>query len=108
MQRLESEKHQNMIKAICRFEELEELAGSVVYESRKDIIKANIIEFKGSYDNYCLLLREIQECIDRYKEIHESLQRSLFPSVRRMAAAAKKTKERCSDINGLGEEPINH
>lgn len=97
MQRLELEKHQNMIKAICRFEELEDLAGRAVTESRKDLIKANIAEFKGSYDNYCLLLRELQECIDRYKEIHGSLQRNLFPSVRRMAAAAKKDKRGCSD-----------
>lgn len=92
MQGLESAKHQNMIKVISRFEELQEIFGQIIAENHKELIKENISEFKGSYDYYCLLIKELEDCIENYKELHESLQRHIFPYVRKMTTEAKNKK----------------
>lgn len=84
MQGLDLKKHQSMLKAIHQFEELLAIYEHIVSQDHDRIVRDNIAEFKGSYDYYCLLLKELEGCIGTYKELHESLQRMVFPYVRKM------------------------
>lgn len=92
MQALEQKKHQTMLKVICKFDELIAIYGHIIPKGKNEIIKRNIAEFKGSYDNYNQLLKELQDCIYVYKEMHDSLQRQMFPYVRKMNTKARNKR----------------
>lgn len=92
MQAIDQKKHQNMLKVICKFDELITIYGNIVPEGQDEIIKGNIAEFKDSYDHYNLLLKELENCICTYKEVQESLQRIMFPNVRKMNTKARKKR----------------
>ena len=90
MQAIEPKKHQNMIRIIEKFEELLSVCGHMVPEAREEIVKKNIIEFKGTYDNYIQLLKEMENCISSYKILHKSLEKRLYPNVRKMNTQLRK------------------
>lgn len=92
MQGVDLKKHQSMLSAIRQFEELLISYGHLIPEGRDEIIRENIAELEESYDYYCLLLKELEDCIDTYNELHNSLQRTMFPYVRRMATQARNKR----------------
>lgn len=92
MQALDSKKHQSMLSATRQFEELLKSYRHLVPEGQDEIIMENIAELEGTYDYYCLLLKELEDCIDTYKEQQDSLQRTMFPYVRRMITQERNKK----------------
>lgn len=92
MQGLESKKHTNMLMAISQFEELTARYGHIVPEGEDRIIRINITEFRGSYDYYIILLKELENCIGNYRDLHDSLQQGMFPYVRKMNTKARKKR----------------
>jgi hypothetical protein len=92
MQGLESKKHTNMLMAISQFEELTTRYGHIVPEGEDKTIRVNIAEFKGSYDYYTILLKELENCIGNYRDLQDSLQQLMFPYVRKMNTKARKKR----------------
>lgn len=92
MQAIDQKKHQNMLKVICKFDELITIYGNIVPEGQDEIIKGNIAEFKGSYDYYTILLKELENCIGNYRDLQDSLQQLMFPYVRKMNTKARKKR----------------
>lgn len=92
MQRLESKKHQTMLKAISQFEELITIYAHIIPEYRRDIVKENVIKYKDAYNYYNVLLKELEDCINNYKEFHDLLQRMMFPYVRKMNSQSRKNR----------------
>lgn len=92
MQGLESTKHQNMLKAIEQFEKLNLHFGHIISEDCEDMILTNIAELKKSYTCYNALLKELEGCINNYKETHDALRKNMFPYVRKMSTRARNKK----------------
>jgi len=92
MQAIEQKKHQTMLQVICKFDDLSAIYGHIISEGQEEIIKGNIAEFKCSYDSYNLLLKELEDCIGNYRELHDKLQRIMFPYVRKMNTKARNKK----------------
>lgn len=92
MQGLESRKHKNMLKAIGQFEQLREGFGNIVPKIQSDMITEQIKEFNGCYAYYSKLFKELEDCIDNYKELQDSLQKTMFPYIKKMNAKAKTRK----------------
>lgn len=93
MQGIESTKHQNRVKTIRQFEELSTMVGHIIPEEHDAIMRKNAAELKGTYDYYLILIKELEGCIHSYNELHESLQRMMYPYIRKMNAKVSK-KER--------------
>ena len=92
MQALDQKKHHNMARAIDRYEEYSTLCEHIVPQDRDKIIRENIAEFKGIYDYYHLLIKELEHCIEEYKDLHDSLQRMVYPYARKMNGKLQKRK----------------
>ena len=92
MQGVDLKKHQSMLKASRQFEELLIIYGHIVPQDHETIIKDKISELKDSYDCYCVLLKELEDCIDIYREVHDALQRTMFPYVRKMTTQSRKKR----------------
>jgi len=92
MRGLDDKIHQNMIKAINQFEECSLTCGSLIPDQQDGIIRNNIAEFKGTYDYYHILLKELEGCIRDYKDLHVSLQRKMFPCVRKMQSELRQKR----------------
>ena len=90
MQAIEPKKHQNMIRVIEKFEELLSVCGPMVPEAKEEVVKKNITEFKTTYDHYIQLLKEMENCISSYKTLHKSLEKRLYPNVRKMNTQLRK------------------
>lgn len=92
MQALDQKKHHNMAKAIGRYEEYATLCGHIIPEDKDEIIRESIAEFKGTYDYYHLLIKELERCIEDYKDLHGLLQRMVYPYARKMNGELQKRK----------------
>ena len=92
MQGLDDKKHQNMIKAIDRFEKNAPACSDLIPENIEEIIRKQITEFKGMYDYYHILMKELEGCIKKYNGQHESLQRRLYPCVRKMETELRRKR----------------
>lgn len=92
MQGLDKKKHESMEKAIGRYEEYATLCGKMIPEDHDGMIRENIAEFKNTYSYYLLLLKEIGECIGEYNDLHDSLQKMVFPYARKMQGELRKKR----------------
>lgn len=79
-----------MEKAIARYEEYATQCGEMIPENHDGIIRKNMAEFKDTFDYYLLLLKEIGECIGKYNDLHDSLQKTVFPYARKMQGKLRK------------------
>lgn len=90
MQGIESKKHQNMLKVIAQFEGLSSICGEIIPEKHESKMRKNASELKGTHDYYMILLKELEECIHSYNELHESLQKLMYPYIRKMNTELRK------------------
>jgi len=90
MQGIESKKHQNILKVIDLFEGLSSVCGQVIPENHDAKMRKNAMELKGTYDYYLILLKELEGCIHSYAELHESLQKLMYPYIRKMNTELRK------------------
>lgn len=86
MQRIDLKKHRDMLKSINKYEEYVVLLENLIPENHDAIIRDKTSEFKGTYDYYHFLLKELERCLEEYKNLHESLKRMIYPYSRKMNA----------------------
>lgn len=79
-----------MLKIIDQFEGLGKVCGHIIPEKHNSTIHKNAAELKGTYDYYQILLKELENCIHSYSELHESLQKVMYPYVRKMNTELRK------------------
>lgn len=84
MQALDKKKHHLMTRAIKLYEEHSILCKEVIPEEQDEIIRDNILQFKGTYDYYYILLKELERCMVDYRKLHTSLQRMVYPCTRKI------------------------
>ncbi len=89
---LDQKKHENMVNTISRFEEYSAICGHIVPEIHSEAIRSKISKFKDAHDHYHILLKELEECIGNYRELHESLKKTAFPYVRKMVGEVRRKK----------------
>ncbi|WP_296149189.1 hypothetical protein [uncultured Flavobacterium sp.] len=89
---LDQKKHENMVNIITRFEEYSAICGHIVPESHSEAIRTKISKFKESHDHYHNLLKQLEECIGSYRELHDSLKKTAFPYVRKMGTQVRSRK----------------
>jgi len=90
MQGIKPSQHQNILKALEKFNDLVPHFGTGVSEDREEFIRTKAAELKGTYDYYQLLLKELEQCIQSYEGMHESLRKVVYPCVRKMYTKSKK------------------
>lgn len=90
MQSLKSTQHQDILKALEKFDDLVPDFGTIITEEREAFIRDKAAELKGTYDYYQLLLKELEHCIRSYEGMHESLRKVVYPSVRKMYTQSRK------------------
>ena len=90
MQGIKPTQHQDILKALTKFEELIPSYGIIVTEDLEAFIRSKAAELKSTYDYYQLLLRELEHCIQSYEGMHESLRKAVYPCVRKMHTKSKK------------------
>ena len=90
MQGIKPSQHQDILKALEKFDDLVPNFGTVVTEDREEFIRTKAAELKGTYDYYQLLLKELEQCIQSYEGMHESLRKVVYPCVRKMYTKSKK------------------
>ena len=90
MQGIKPSQHQDILKALEKFYDLVPNFGTVVTEDREEFIRTKAAELKGTYDYYQLLLKELEQCIQSYEGMHESLRKVVYPCVRKMYTKSKK------------------
>ena len=90
MQGIKSTQHQYILKALEKFNDLAPVFGSIVPEDREAFIRDKAAELKGTYDYYQLLLKELEQCIQSYEGMHESLRKVVYPYVRKMNTQIQK------------------
>ena len=84
MQGIKPSQHQDILKALEKFDDLLTNFGSIIPEDRETFIRDKAAELKGTYDYYQILLKELEQCIHSYKGMHESLRKVVYPCVRKM------------------------
>ena len=92
MQAIDNKKHQNMTRAIGQYEEYFTHCEAMIHENQNEIVRENIAKFKDAYDYYKILLKELEGCLEQYKEVHESLQRMVYPYARKMSGELRRKK----------------
>lgn len=81
-----------MEKALRKYEEYSILCGDMIPKDQDAIIRKSMAEFKDSYSNYLLLLKEIEEHLEEYNNLYRSLQRIVFPCARKMQSEIRRKK----------------
>lgn len=94
MQAIDQKKHQTMTRIIAQYEEYFAHCGEMIPQDHDETVRENIAEFKGSYDYYKILLKELEQCIEQYKNLHESLQKIVYPYARKMNSELRRRKYR--------------
>ncbi|TRW27236.1 hypothetical protein FMM05_00950 [Flavobacterium zepuense] len=90
MQSIKSTKHQDLLKALEKFEALFPGFGNNIPEGREVYIRDKAAELKCEYDYYQNLLKALENCINSYENKHESLRKVMYPCLRRMNTKSKK------------------
>ncbi|MNK42458.1 hypothetical protein D3C87_611430 [compost metagenome] len=91
MQGIESKRHSDMLRVIEKFEALLSLHGHHLAHGHKEAIMKMSRELKGSHEYYLILLKEVEHCIITYTDMHNSLRKLIYPSVRKMSTLSKKS-----------------
>lgn len=94
MQAIDQKKHQTMTRIIAQYEEYFTYCGEMIPEDHDEAVRESIAEFKGSYDYYRILLKELEECIEQYKDLHGALQKIVYPYARKMSSELRRRKNR--------------
>lgn len=84
MQGIKAAQHQNILKVLEKFNDLAPDFSNMIPEDREAFIHNKAAELKGTYDYYQLLLKELEQCIQSYEGMHESLRKVMYPYVRKM------------------------
>lgn len=90
MQGIKSTQHQDILKALEKFDNLIPDFGTIIPQDREAFIRNKAAELKGTYDYYKILLKELEHCIHSYEGVHESLRKVVYPSVRKMYTKSRK------------------
>lgn len=92
MQALDKKKHHSMIRAIKVYEEHSILCKEIVAQEQDEVIRENIAQFRGTYDYYHLLLKELEHCIEDYRTLHTSLQQMVYPCARKINGQLQRSR----------------
>ena len=92
MQAIDHKKHQNMTKAIGQYEEYFTHCEEMIPEDQNQIVRENIVRFKDAYNYYKILLKELEDCLEHYKEVHGALQRMVYPYARKMGGELRRKR----------------
>jgi len=84
MQGIKPTQHQDILRALEKLDNLIPDFGSIIPEDREVFIRDTAAELKGIYDYYNILLKELEQCINTYEVMHESLRKVVYPYVRKM------------------------
>lgn len=84
MQAINSKQHQDIVNLIDKFETLTPHYGNILADGLEPVIREKAVELKKSYAHYHVLLKELENCIRSYDDMHKSLRQVMYPSIRKM------------------------
>lgn len=81
-----------MTRAVAQYEDYFTYCEEMIPEVQDEIVREKIAKFKESYDYYKILLKELEGCIAHYKELHNALQRMVYPYARKMGVELRRKR----------------
>ncbi|MGA9639359.1 hypothetical protein [Flavobacterium sp.] len=81
-----------MEKAIHQYEEFFLVTQESIPDEMNEQIRKDITDFKAAHDHYYHLVDQLEICIRNYKSLHNSLQKRMFPYIRKMKAEIRQQK----------------